>query len=192
MMKDFLISNVYIIKRGENGMVADNQQERLIKLGWIIGFVEGEGCFSIGFIKQPNRNKRKGYKTGYQVSHEFAVTQGAKSIKSLYELADFFKVGQVIVNNRFDNHKEHLYRYVVRKREDLINVIIPFFRKCKMHSAKRIDFEKFAQCVELIEKNIHLNRDGLIKIAKITQTMNRRKSRHSLIRILRDHTLDPP
>ena len=59
---------------------ADNQQERLIKIGWIIGFVDGEGCFSISFIRQPARENRKGYKTGFQVAHEFAVTQGAKSI----------------------------------------------------------------------------------------------------------------
>jgi len=31
---------------------AENQQERLIQLGWVIGFVDGEGCFSIGFIRQ--------------------------------------------------------------------------------------------------------------------------------------------
>jgi len=173
-------------------MIADNQQERLIRLGWVIGFVDGEECFSIGFIKQPNRGKRRGYKTGYQVSHEFAVTQGAKSIKSLYELAEFFKVGQVIVNNRYDNHRENLYRYVVRKREDLIDVIIPFFRQHNMHSAKQLDFEKFAHCVELIQREEHLTRGGLIKIAEIAQTMNRRKPRHSLIRILRDHTLDSP
>ena len=43
-------------------MGADNQQERLIKTGWVIGFVEGEGCFSIGFIKQPDRESRRGYK----------------------------------------------------------------------------------------------------------------------------------
>ena len=173
-------------------MDAGNQQERLIKLGWIVGFVDGEGCFSIGFTKQPNHEKRKGYKTGYQVSHEFAVTQGAKSIKSLQEFADFFRVGQVIINNRHDNHKEHLYRYVVRKREDLMKVIIPFFKRYKMRSAKQADFEKFAQCVELMDRKIHLTHDGLIRIATISQTMNRRKSRASLIRILRDYTLDLP
>src|SRR2546427_13054721 len=26
-----------------------NQQERLVTIGWVIGFVDGEGCFSIGF-----------------------------------------------------------------------------------------------------------------------------------------------
>ena len=72
-----------------------------------------------------------------------------------------------------------------------MDVIIPFFKRHKMHSAKRIDFEKFAQCVELMERKVHLSRDGLIKIVKIAQTMNRKKSRCDLIRILRDHTLDP-
>jgi len=182
---------VSILVEGENVMDADNQQERLIKLGWVIGFVDGEGCFCIGFVKQSDRFKRKGYKTGYQISHEFAVTQGAKSIKSLYEISDFFKVGQVIINNRYDNHREHLYRYVVRRRDDLLNVIIPFFRKHKMYSAKQLDFEKFAQCVEFMQQGVHLTRGGLIKIARITQTMNRRKSRTGLIRILRDYTLDP-
>ena len=171
---------------------AENQQERLIRLGWVIGFVDGEGCFSIGFIRQNDRVGRKGYKTGYQVSHEFAVTQGEKSLEALHELKDFFKVGQVIINRRYDNHKEHLHRYVVRRRKDLLEVIIPFFKENKLHSSKRLDFEKFAQCVEMIDKGYHLSSNGLIDIANITQTMNRQKPRQELIRILRDHTPNIP
>jgi hypothetical protein len=79
----------------ENPNGAENQQERLIELrGWVIGFVDGEGCFSIGFVRQPNRTNRKGYKTGYQVAHEFAVTQGAQSVSCLHELKEFFGVGR--------------------------------------------------------------------------------------------------
>src|SRR5271163_4136140 len=59
----------------ENSSAADNQQERLIKIGWITGYVDGEGCFSINFTRQPHRHNRRGYKTGFQVAHEFAVTQ---------------------------------------------------------------------------------------------------------------------
>ena len=65
-----------VLERGDNPTSAGNQQESLIRLGWVIGFVDGEGCFSIGFVRQPDRGSRKGYRTGYQVSHEFAVTQG--------------------------------------------------------------------------------------------------------------------
>src|SRR5437867_5923854 len=102
-----------------------NQQERLVDPSWVTGFVDGEGCFSIGLVRQPDRDGRKGYKTGYQVSHEFAVTQGAKSIAVLRALHEFFGVGQVLINTRHDNHKEHLHRYVVRRRRDLLEVTIP-------------------------------------------------------------------
>jgi len=42
---------------------AENQQERLISTGWVIGFVDGEGCFSTGFNRQSDREGRSGYKT---------------------------------------------------------------------------------------------------------------------------------
>ena len=180
----------YQPKGGDNVLGADNQQERLVQLGWVTGFVDGEGCFSIGFVRQPNRKSRKGYRTGFQVSHEFAVTQGAKSVSCLHELHEFFGVGQVVLNTRYDNHKEHLYRYVVRKQRDLLEVVIPFFRQNPMHSSKQKDFEKFAHCIEVIESGHHLTREGLIEIAEIAQTMNRQKPRHELIRILRDYTPD--
>src|SRR5258705_2832584 len=86
---------------------AENQQERLIESrGWVVGFVDGEGCFSIGFVRQPRRRDRNGYATGFQVTHEFVVTQGEQSLSALHELRDFFGVGQVIVNRRYDNHRE--------------------------------------------------------------------------------------
>jgi LAGLIDADG endonuclease len=175
---------------GDNLTSAGDQQERLIRLGWVIGFVDGEGCFSIGFVRQPDRTGRKGYRTGYQVSHEFAVTQGARSLTCLDDLREFFAVGQVLPNKRHDNHKEHLHRYVVRRRSELLGVIIPFFRRHPMRSSKQKDFEKFAQCVEWIEAGQHRTREGLVQIAEVTQTMNRQKPRQDLISILRGHTPD--
>ncbi len=169
---------------------ADNQQERLI--GWITGFVDGEGCFSMGLVKQSNRKEtqrtRKGYKTGYQVFHEFSVTQGESSLSSLEILKDFFGVGRIYINKRYDNHKEHLYRYVVRKREELVDVIIPFFKDCELKTSKFGNFKKFVQCMDIISEGRHLNNDGLIEILKITEQMNHKKSRKDLIRILRYHT----
>jgi hypothetical protein len=167
---------------------AENQQERLRQEGWVTGFVDGEGCFSIGFVRQAGGRGRSGYRTGYQVAHEFAVTQGKQSISCLHELASFFAVGQVLANKRYDNHREHLYRYVVRRRSDLIETIIPFFRAHPMHSSKQRNFEKFAVCVELIERGHHLSCEGLADIVEIAQTMNRQKPRPDLLRILRGHT----
>ena len=167
---------------------AENQQERLRQEGWVIGFVDGEGCFSIGFVRQSGGLGRSGYRTGYQVTHEFAVTQGAQSVSCLDDLESFFGVGQVLANKRYDNHREHLYRYVVRRRVDLIVKIIPFFRTHPMHSSKQRNFEKFAKCLELIDAGQHLTSAGLAEIVEIAETMNRQKPRTDRLRILRGHT----
>jgi LAGLIDADG endonuclease len=149
---------------------AENQQERLRQEGWVIGFVDGEGCFSIGFVRQSGGPNRCGYRTGYQVAHEFAVTQGAQSVSCLNELQSFFGVGQVLANKRYDNHREHLYRYVVRRRADVITTIIPSFRSHLMHSSKQRNFEKFAKCVELVDAGHHLTCVGLADIVEIAET----------------------
>lgn len=181
----------------ENALSADNQQERLDESfrDWIRGFVDGEGCFSIGFVAQPQRleinrpfGRRTAYRTGYQVSHEFAVVQGARSRYCLDDLQKFFKVGSVTINRRHDNHKEDLYRFAVRKRDDLLRVIIPFFRKYPLRTAKQKDFEYFAEVVAMMERGEHKSFEGLIDIAHIIERMNHRKSRTALIRILRDQT----
>src|SRR3989338_7813520 len=139
---------------------AENQQERLIMIGWMIGFVDGEGCFSINFIKQPNRIEkdriRKGYKTGYQISHEFAITQGESSLESLEKIKDFFKVGNIYVNKRYDNQKEN--------------------------------FGTFAVCMNEIGKGAHLTLKGFVRIAKRTENMNHKKDRSQIIKILRNQT----
>ena len=174
---------------------AENQQERLINMGWIVGFVDGEGCFTIHFVRQPNRQEstriRKGYKIGYQVARNFTVVQGARSQKSLQKLKDFFQVGNVHVNRRHDNHKDNLFCYVVTKREDLLNVIIPFFREYELQTAKKNDFNLFAKCIELMKEGKHLTQSGAIQIALICEKMNHQKPRTELIKILRNQTSAP-
>jgi LAGLIDADG endonuclease len=174
----------------DKSSAAENQQERLIKIGWITGYVDGEGCFSINLIRQPHRHNRRGYKTGFQVAHEFAVTQGASSVDSLHLLVKFFGVGAVYINRRYDNHKEHVYRYCVRARNDLVKTIIPFFDQYPLRTSKQGNFLKFAECIRLIEAGVHLTKSGLIKIVEIAETMNHKKPRTEIIRILRDYTPD--
>jgi hypothetical protein len=169
-----------------------NQQERLVDIGWVIGFVDGEGCFSIGLVQQPDRGKRKGYRTGYQLSHDFRVTQGAKSIETLHALRKFFGVGAIYPNRRKDNHREDMYAYSVHRRDDIRTSIVPFFRSHPLRTAKQLDFQKFVQCLEIIERGEHLTREGLARVLEIAQTMNRQVPRDDVIRILRGHTSDIP
>ena len=167
--------------RSENPSSADNQQERLFTTGWLVGFVDGEGCFSCPVFR--NRSMS----LGWQVQPSFAVVQGESSRDVLEEMVGFFGCGKVYVNRRHDNHREHLCRYYVSRFGDLRDVIVPFFQANPLRTAKRDNFAKFAEVIRLMDQRAHLTVPGLIAIAEIAETMNFRKSSEAL-RILRDHT----
>ena len=150
-------------------MSAENQQERLRIEQWILGFTDGEGCFSVSFIKN------KTTKTGWQIFPEFVITQGAKSLPALEIIKDYFGCGNLFVNKRSDNHREPLYRYCVRSLNDLSKVIIPFYTKNHLKTYKRNDFEIFSKIVALMSQGIHLKKNGRNRIAKLVEGMNRKK-----------------
>jgi hypothetical protein len=160
---------------------AENQQERLWAEGWIVGFVDGEGCFSCPMFHNKPMTMR------WQVQPQFVVVQSASSRKVLEDLARFFGCGKVHVNRRHDNHREDLFRYCVSRFADLRDVIVPFFQHNPLRTSKRENFEKFAQVIGLMEQGRHLTLSGLLEIAEIAETMNHRKP-SKVLRILRDHT----
>jgi LAGLIDADG endonuclease len=160
---------------------AENQQERLKTVGWVVGFVDGEGCFSSPIYRCGTMTLR------WQVRPEFAVAQGASSRSVLEELVEFFGCGKVYRNNRHDDHREDMYRYCVQRIGDLRQTIVPFFRENPLRTSKKDNFEKFAEIIDLMELRRHLSVPGIVQIAGIAQTMNHRKP-SEVLRILRDHT----
>ncbi len=147
----------------------ENQQERLKNIGWIVGYTDGEGCFSVSMF----RNKKTRY--GWQVFPEFVVTQGKKSLNSLEFIQKFFGCGKIFINRRRDNHREDIYRYCVRSIKDIDEKIIPFFSENSLRTEKKKDFELFVKIIKLMLKQEHYNLKGLKKVANLIQRMNRKK-----------------
>jgi len=80
-----------------------------INTQWIIGFVEGDGHFRF-----------KKDSSGYNRC-AFVVSQDQRSSNVLYAIQEFFSCGSV--------HKAggHMMEYSVGNRQDLSNIILPFF-----------------------------------------------------------------
>ena len=127
---------------------------------WIVGFVDGEGCFHVGI------NQNESMSLGVQVLPEFTVVQHEVDEQVLYNLKNYFGCGVVR-----KNHGTRLC-YRVRGQANLRDRIIPFFEKHKLKTRKRVDFEKFRRAILLIEKGEHLQADGLEQIRQIKKSMN--------------------
>ena len=127
---------------------------------WVVGFVDGEGCFFVGINPQPEMT------SGFQVLPEFAVVQHQRDIQLLYALKKFFGCGVVRTN-----HAERM-AYRVRSLDHLNKQIVPFFEKHPLKSKKRVDFAKFRRILQLMTKREHLTSEGIEEIRTIAKTMN--------------------
>ena len=144
-------------------MSADNQQERLDS-SWIVGFIDGEGCFNVEINRLPKMT------LVWQVLPEFRVVQHQRDEVVLQKLKLFFGFGNVTVNH--GDRKE----FRVRGLENL-NKLIKFFDKNPLRTSKQKNFEIFSKIISLMNKNEHLDREGLNKIAKLASKMNRKVTR---------------
>ena len=139
-------------------------QERLDP-NWIVGFVDGEGCFHIAISRLPEMT------LGWQVLPEFRVVQHQRDVALLHRLKEYFGFGGV-----GKNHGDR-QEFRVRGMEN-IEQLIKFFNKYPLQSDKRKDFEFFCQVITMMKKKEHLNQEGLQKIASIASQMNRKIQRN--------------
>jgi hypothetical protein len=128
---------------------------------WIVGFVDGEGCFHLGL----NTNKSMSF--GFQILPEFVVVQHQRDRQVLEALKSYFKCGYIKVN-----HGDRLC-FLVRNLHDLVTVILPFFEKHKLKTKKGIDFEKFRDVVLMMDKKLHLTEDGFHAIKSLILAMRK-------------------
>ena len=132
---------------------------------WIVGFVDGEGCFHVGISVHPDMTLR------CQVLPEFTVVQHQRDIQILHALKAFFGCGVVRTN-----HGDRM-AYRVRSIEHLSEKIIPFFEKHPLKSKKQVNFLKFRDVLFLMRRGGHLTEEGIGKIRSIASAMNRGQGR---------------
>ena len=139
----------------------------LLEAQWVVGFVDGEGCFHIGISRHPEMS------SGFQVLPEFTVVQHQRDIQLLYALKTFFGCGVVRVN-----HGDRM-AYRVRNIEHLKERIVPFFERHSLRSKKQIDFLRFRRVLLMINRKEHLTPEGIERIKKVAEGMNRGRERYS-------------
>ncbi len=132
---------------------------------WVVGFVDGEGCFYVGIHPHPEMS------AGFQVLPEFTVVQHERDVQLLHALKQFFGCGVVR-----RNHGDRM-AYRVRNVQHLRERIIPFFEKHPLKSKKQVDFMKFRKILMLMERGEHLKPEGIEQIREIASKMNAQRER---------------
>jgi LAGLIDADG DNA endonuclease family protein len=169
----------------KNASGAVNQQERLD--AYIAGYVDGEGSFHVAVQRNPST------RVGWQLVPEFRVSQDRERRQVIDLIQQRFRCGRIVDNHR--GTTDTTLVYVVRRRDDLLNRIIPFFEATPLLSAKQQELSTFASIVRAMADGEHLTEDGFRSLRRRALSMNgrgryRRIHRIEAFRILRDHTPD--
>ena len=144
----------------ENPIGAGHQQESLSP-EWVVGFVDGEGCFFVGVNRQPTM------KVGWQVLPEFRVVQHERDVALLEQLREFFGCGRITTNH---GDRQELR---IRGLRELSERVVPFFEMHPLRTVKRASFDCFAEVIRLMQRGEHLTLEGLTQIRELAGRMNR-------------------
>ena len=142
----------------------------MLKPEYILGLVDGEGSFT-AYVKNPDEVKVVKRRT--MVEPRFCLKLNEKDKEILYQLKQFFKCGNVYFQpDKRANHQD-CYRYEVTHREDLKNIIVPFFKEnVPKLPSKKNDFSIFCEILERVLYGEHFSVVGLRKIYQLKQKMH--------------------
>ena len=121
---------------------------------YIRGLVDGEGCFNVKVWqdKRPNRT--------YRVEVKFFIALRDDNYHLLEKVKDFFQCGRIELAVKAHGNKKTQWRYVVARKEELANIIIPFFENYPLIGAKKKDYDLFKEAVNLFTSKKHLYLTG--------------------------------
>lgn len=141
---------------------------------YISGYTDGEGSFHISIYK------RTSLKIGYEVRPSFSVSQKQGKTEVLELMLKTFKCGSI--RNCVTDNVDH---YEVRKINDLLLIIIPYFEKYPLLSSRQRNIPIFKEICFLVKEKKHLHKDGLLTILSLVQKMEvstrRKQSIHETI-----------
>lgn len=130
-------------------------------INWLVGFVEGEGCFMVNILQDLNKTK-------YYVSLNFSISQHDRDSNLLNGLIKYLNCGRC-------THGRKEINFVISKFEDINNRIIPIFNEYPMLGTKQADFLDFCKIAKLVENKEHLTKEGVERIKIIKSNMNRKR-----------------
>ncbi len=140
----------------------------------IANITSSDGCFDLQFRKDVRR-ERTNSPTYYRWKVQFVVTQPKNDIKVLEKLQKEFDCGKITIS-------KDQARFSVQKIDDIVDVIVPFFRKNLLLGNKKKDFDLWKKSVEIIYKNkgkalVSWKKSDLLQLIEIQKTSVKYKNK---------------
>jgi len=141
----------------------------IVDNAYVAGLTDGEGCFYVQV------RKSSAYRAGHTVHLHFHIKMQERDKDLLEKIRNTVGCGAVYMQKETRPNHCQCYRYTVSAQRDILEIVIPFFRKYPLQTAsKRQNFELFCKVGDLVKQKAHLSEQGIEAIRKIKSLMNQR------------------
>nr|QCW06929.1 hypothetical protein [Drechslerella brochopaga] len=156
-------SGVYKWVNKENGNFSSlvDDSNKSLDLRFIVGFIDGEGSFSLQLTKDNN------YSAGWRLKPSFGIGLDKKDL----ELLKFIQFSLKNLGNITKQGNEK-FQWRISSKKDLIS-LIEILDKYSLITQKWSDYQLFKQAFEMYLNKEHLTIEGIKKLVAIKTYMNR-------------------
>ena len=155
-------------------IILPNSHKILITPYWLLGFIEGDGSFSV--------STSKSFPLRFNIVQSIIEKKVLEAIKLfLLELSGNFKTKRINSNpiQRIEEQKSKLYEnrklmlnLNINDHSFLSHIIVPFFNKLNFLTKKELDYKDWKNILELKTHGWHLSEEGANLIVAISSHMN--------------------
>ena len=129
---------------------------------FLAGFVAGEGCFCVA------RHKNNTNRFGYGFGPYFRINLNERDLPILQTFQKLLGCGRI---SPFDKLFRHYF--LVQGIRNQVETVIPFFRLYDFRNTfKQEQFDKWCHVVELLNRRVHLEREGFEMVYKLASEIN--------------------
>jgi len=154
--------------------VLPDSHKILITPYWLLGFIEGDGSFSVSTLKS--------FPIRFNIVQLITEKKVIEAIRLfLLELCPSFKSRkinsnpvQILEQKKYElsNNRKLLLNLNINDHSFLIHGLVPFFNKLKFFTKKELDYKDWKNILELKTHGWHLSEEGANLIVAISSNMN--------------------
>jgi hypothetical protein len=130
----------------------------MVSLDWLVGFIEGEGCFSMCVEENTNTSG------SFQVHYGLIVAQ--KEVEVLHKIKEFLAYNDI--QSKIYSKDNQTATLNIRGLLNCIK-IGNLLSQVEWHSKKYKDFLRFKEIVDLVQSKRHLSEEGSKRILQLVQ-----------------------
>lgn len=142
--------------------------------GWLSGFIDSDGSFSVQHTKLENGAKKRKISCRLRIEQRMLdpITKDSYS-KVLTDICNFLNCNLLTRKQKSTGNE---YYTLTASSKISLDIIINYLEKYSLFSSKYLDYKDWKEIVLLIFENKHYTKKGIDKTESIRNSMNRQRT----------------